>query len=782
MDSTDDQYPKAPAKVRQAGPDAGSLGAQEVINANSGDIAAFVHAQRQNVARSIIDHHEAKFTGPGVDVHYTNHRGDETVRVTPHPQPVTSSPVEQVVQELATEGVPIPEIPLSLDHPSKYLMVLYKTKLTAAQPERAKGDGIAAFKMDDLTPTGCGPPVYNSIAPKCEWVEQVGEIVQVGQYEFNGVGWISTQLDFTGKHRATGVWVSTTGLFDAIATPADIQAPLAMNAGSNKDAGVITAGGQVFLNSTTKQLNIGGTWASVSGVTLPPYAIDTDSTGYFFTLFQGDAVHLSLDPKSNLLFLADPDFTSSVNDKVNDGQGSIDDPTIAYVTKSVTMDDTEGSHFHDTYDFTITVLLWGDNKLFTHVDGVSYYGTAKPGSAPAVQQFKLAESPTDVEAYDVSANHTIIKTIPPGEGNTGDFGGHFPIPTYQLGGGTKGSDNVYVSFPPITATGTYGKKLTLKTDKDSFTSFMGPNQMSTGAQTVELTGGFFSGTITTNYAMAASYLDTLVYPTHAFFGSDVSGFETFYSSILATAVGYSKVKSSHTYNMVTVDAVIGGGSAVITAEFTNAEDAPFPVGCTVVSSTSGGVVTTGASDEHIPYHCGSTENLYHVEGNIQAWGTTIQFRQTHDPILGNLNHAEPPGMTVHAHPPAFTKTGAVIEPYYTFVLPDQTGGDGPRVITIHTPYGEHQGQNDLSFTPWMHVSNGKHCIQAYYVDDQPYAFVDGSNKDGFLDAIAKSLKCEPTEIVAMFMDIELRTVKQVANVQPPDYSTSQIPAPGVPGS
>ena len=82
-------------------------------------------------------------------------------------------------------------------------------------------------------------------------------------------------------------------------------------------------------------------------------------------------------------------------------------------------------------------------------------------------------------------------------------------------------------------------------------------------------------------------------------------------------------------------------------------------------------------------------------------------------------------------PPATDDTGF----YKSTILPLLADGsiDTDNVeTTFHTPYQSYGGEGK----GWLHVSNGKHYIQGFIVDDVPYLYYDGQNMSGMLAGIS----------------------------------------------
>ena len=113
------------------------------------------------------------------------------------------------------------------------------------------------------------------------------------------------------------------------------------------------------------------------------------------------------------------------------------------------------------------------------------------------------------------------------------------------------------------------------------------------------------------------------------------------------------------------------------------------------------------------------------------------------------------------------------QPFYVVTQPVGTGSDNSN--TVVTPYERLPNvPATRPFVPWFHLSNGKDYMQGYYLNAQAVIRLNGDKSVNWITELAKLLKCQPTEIAGMVMDVTLAKIKAVAHVKPTDYSSSTV--------
>lgn len=762
------QTGQPPASNTLGGIDALSEGAQQIINDNQDLIGGFLHAQRQNVANSIKDYHRASYTSPDIDIHYTNQSGAERIDLHPHPQsPIETAAAEAEVTPTTIEEEIVQAIELAPPtNPTLYLMVLFKQ------------DGIAAFQMSGLSAAGPGQADFVGTSSGSMWVDAPGKILTVGQYSLVGTEWILTQIDLSGQTQAKRLMLSTTALTDAVATQADIQSMPVMN--TNVAKGVYTVGGGFGIDihgAITETIDM----VSDGGLVVAPTGIAVDGTSYFFPTVLGADISVQLDQKSVIGYPSSSSFLNQVNTDQEPLVTSLPNPDVFCVLLQDTTTVTSDHYNHQDFNNKIFVCTVGTEVAGSFVDGQSYWGKAGFGQVPVPQNVKLAQSPTEAELFDISVNHTTIQTTPAG---SSDFGNTFWLQTYTY---TGGNDVVDVETFPVSGTGTTTQPVTANTDKDTFHSLLfggvpGCHATSIVDGTLD---GVFSQTEDQN-VVSSPTIPGVTYPPNPGTGGDVSpdnaAVVSFYETLKALAQGAPHLIGQREYTSTQLDTLqdTRGMTPIYSAsgDFATTDEAPFPAGCAATIIVVGGTtVAEAATDLHFPYGTGSTTGTLTRTSEVEAFGQTLSY--TYIRSTGFTTTQLPPSMVVHAHPPVFKTGTAQAKPWTTVTRPG-AGIGGTDTHTISTPYGQFSGATAESFTPWLHVSNGKHVIQGFYVDGTPHAFVDGSSQAGFLTKIATACNCLESEIVAMYMDVTLAKVQAVANVQPPSYSQSHGGAPGVP--
>lgn len=99
---------------------------------------------------------------------------------------------------------------------------------------------------------------------------------------------------------------------------------------------------------------------------------------------------------------------------------------------------------------------------------------------------------------------------------------------------------------------------------------------------------------------------------------------------------------------------------------------------------------------------------------------------------------------------------------YTFPAPIDTKTFYSANDKLYTPYGvfpEPSVPSITGFSGWLHVSNPKHYIQGFVInDDKKYLYLDGKD---FTAPLARILKTDISKIRTMIMDIPLDAIKQL---------------------
>ena len=739
-----------PPSYREIGPNAGSAESAQIIDNASDRVNSFLHAQRQQVAQSTLDYHKANISAPDLDIYYTNQLGAEKIEFDTHPvEAAVADAVEAQGVDPIYDTPPYPSFPAP-DQPTTgfTIMVLFGT------------DGIAAF--DGVTSTKLGQNLYLDTSNGSDW----GKVISpVGQYKLGGTGWILTPLNLSGDPKAKSsnlMRLSTTKLTDGVETQASSQAIPVMNGGS-QNAPIYTPGGAYAFDKQGKLVQ-GQAMELDGSVPVQPTAIDTDGSSYFFPAVVGEDITVKLDPKS---LLSGYGFSGSYStDNYNKQQkliSSIPYPQVATVSKLVTVTSSDDNS-HVTTETTsgeCVIVTYGTLLAVAWANGASSYGAGAFGQIPTAQNVKISQSTRQYELFDIGQNHTTIQTV---AAAGDDFSNSFPLQVYTYDKSAT-NDKVTVGMFPISAISDTTRTLTLGTNKHAFT-IIGSSFGVTGS--TQVNSDAFDSQVTEVQA-GQTYADGVTYPARPPNPATAAEVDDYYSQCKAAMTAVPHLLSGPvTVSDVPLVVTNSPTGQTITGQYNSPDDAPFP---NDTSFAYGGPGKEGASSYNHPYSCGSTSGDLIRFTQVKALGRSLTYDYTEP---GNnsttpATTAQAPYIHVHAFPPALG-SGATAQTFFTSY---ETSESGSMTCAVFTPYGSFQqtGAPAEPYDYWVHASNGAHVLQGFLINGTPHVYVDGGTTD-LAQQIATACKCQLADLRAIFVDIDLGTVKEVADVPAPIYSNA----------
>jgi hypothetical protein len=792
----DDRY-KTPASYRMDGIGPGAIA---LVEASRGLINWFVARQRQAYSLSIVQIHTAELLSPGLDIRYQNQFGNEIITLTAHPPKTLTTPQPAQPRQRVAQVPGVRPPLLSPPIPVTCLLVLYNG------PD---GDcDFAVFDMATLNPQSLSPPLdpNNFFEPLpnlfCAGIKTTtwgGQHIRVHQEAFGPIEAILTPINFTsGGEAATTLVLYSTPLAGGSTTATEQAHVPIMN---GKESTIWTALDVFDISGTITRTGPGGLNVLEPDLTsLMPYCISPDGDYYYapswvpspalitvgldpITYPQAAPTLPHTSPFKNFYGIqygnaeavppasTAPDAIATLENSLTPTGPAAAPQEIIYTYPEACVKELYSSDGSSAaFDMYVIPVLGGTPPVTTpqlqtvqNNVGFGTVATSPANGAPSL--------PTNTTAYVglwyLDWKQTYV--LAPGTG--GDIGGQLPWPQYQIPTPGQSQDSLPAAMVPVSL-------VVLETFVAPIVTASAPalaeNWSTVAAWLADAADWASPNPVNSNW---------LVFGTNDMYDSGTGVGETAPQDITSDGEGgplidlaawWDVSNGENPSHIPTPAGVYSGAASWLPSGsyfngFATAPVSDFP-GITSVpdiapvlhtSGTVSGTSYNGATEElpgcPLIY---TYSNVDEINGTLSADETLKIFD-----FSGELDLSATYLVAVNLHPfpPSLSQvpTGALGSDPDFYSVSTLNYSEVVTALEIHTPYGIFTGTTASSFDPWLHVSNGMHYAQGFYVDKTPYLYLDGVD---FMPALTKALRCQPTDIRALFMDIPYGVAQGICNV------------------